>query len=156
MKELAKVVHVDNHGISIMSEVKSACSGCQQVDNCGSGQVAKAFPTKKLSLTLQSDLPLKVGDTVVLGLSDEDLLQSAWQVYLFPLIGLIFFAGIGQYFISNGFLPHELFGVLLAMLGGYLGYVLAKNKQSSPKNKAKLTPKVLRIITEKTASIEVN
>lgn len=156
MEELAKVVHVDNHTISIMSEVKSACSGCQQVDNCGSGQVAKAFPTKKLSLTLQSDLPLKVGDTVVLGLSDEDLLQSAWQVYLFPLIGLISFAGIGQYFISNGFLPHELFGVLLSTLGGYLGYALAKNKQSSPKNKAKLTPKILRIITEKKAPIEVN
>lgn len=156
MEELAKVVHVDNHTISIMSEVKSACSGCQQVDSCGSGQVAKAFPTKKLSLTLQSDLPLKVGDTVVLGLSDEDLLQSAWQVYLFPLIGLISFAGIGQYFISNGFLPHELFGVLLSTLGGYLGYALAKNKQSSPKNKAKLTPKILRIITEKKAPIEVN
>lgn len=156
MEELAKVVHVDNHTISIMSEVKSACSGCQQVDNCGSGQVAKAFPTKKLSLTLQSDLPLKVGDTVVLGLSDDDLLQSAWQVYLFPLIGLISFAGIGQYFISNGFLPHELFGVLLSTLGGYLGYVLARNKQSSPKNKAKLTPKILRIITEKIPSIEVN
>lgn len=156
MEELAKVVHVDKHTISIISEVKSACSGCQQVDNCGSGQVAKAFPTKKLSLTLQSDLPLKVGDTVVIGLSDDCLLQSAWQVYILPLIGLISFAGVGQYFISNDVLPHELFGVLLSTLGGYLGYILAKKKQSSPKNKVKLTPEILRVITEKTPSIEVN
>ena len=154
MEELATVVHVDNNTVSIISEVKSACSGCQQVDNCGSGQVAKAFPTKKLSLTLESDLPLKVGDTVVLGLSDACLLQSAWQVYLFPVIGLISFAGIGQYFISNGILPHELFGVVLSALGGYLGYSLAKNKQSSPKNKARLTPKVLRILTERITVIE--
>ena len=154
MEELATVVHVDNNTVSIMSEVKSACSGCQQVDNCGSGQVAKAFPTKKLSLTLESDLHLKVGDTVVLGLSDACLLQSAWQVYLFPLIGLISFAGVGQYFISNGTLPHELFGVVLSALGGYLGYSLAKNKQSSSKNKARLTPKILRILTERITVIE--
>lgn len=149
MEELATVVHVENHQVSVTSEVKSACSGCQQVDNCGSGQVAKAFPTKKLSLVLQSDLPVKVGDTVILGLSDDCLLQSAWQVYLFPLFGLISFAGVGQYFVNNALFPHELFGVILSVLGGYLGYVLAKKKQSSPTNKAKLTPKILRILTEK-------
>lgn len=154
MEELATVVHIENNKVSITSEVKSACSGCQQVDNCGSGQVAKAFPTKKLSLVLHSDLPLKVGDTVVLGLSDECLLQSAWQVYLFPLIGLILFAAIGQYFISNNVLPYELFGVLFALIGGYLGYALAKSKQSSPENKEKLTPKILRILTEKIPTIE--
>jgi len=145
MEELATVVRVQNNFISVSSEVKSACSGCQQVDNCGSGQVAKAFPTKKLSLTLESELALKVGDKVVLGLSDACLLQSAWQVYLLPLFGLILFAGISQYFIGKGLLPHELLGVLLAMLGGFLGYALAKKIQSSPKNKAKLTPQILRV-----------
>jgi len=154
MEELATVTHIDNNSVSVMSEVKSACSGCQQVDNCGSGQVAKAFPTKRLSLTLQSDLPLKVGDTVVLGLSNDCLLESAWQVYLLPLLGLITFAGLGQYLISNGTLPHELFGVVLSALGGYLGYSLAKRKQSSSRNKARLTPKILRTLTEKIAVIE--
>jgi len=145
MEELATVVRVENNLVSVSSEVKSACSGCQQVDNCGSGQVAKAFPTKKLSLTLVSELPLKVGDKVVLGLSDACLLQSAWQVYLLPLFGLISFAGISQYFIDKALLPHELLGVLLAILGGFLGYVLAKKIQSSPKNKTKLTPQILRV-----------
>jgi sigma-E factor negative regulatory protein RseC len=154
MEEFAKVIHVVNGAVSVTSEVKSSCSGCQQVDNCGSGQVAKAFPTKKLSLILESDLQLKVGDTVVLGLSDDCLLQSAWQVYLLPLFGLISFAGIGQYFINNGLLAHELLGVLLSTLGGYLGYVVAKNIQSSPKNKVRLTPKILRVIKEKAPTIE--
>lgn len=144
MEELAKVTHIENNLVSIESEVKSACSGCQQVDNCGSGQISKAFPTKKLSLKLYSDLPLKVGDTVVLGLSDEHLLQSAWQVYMFPLVGLISFASIGQYLTSNNFFPHELLAVTLAAVGGYLGYLLSKNVQSSTKNKQKLTPKILR------------
>lgn len=146
MEELAKVTHIENNIVSIESEVKSACSGCQQVDNCGSGQVSKAFPTKKLSLTLQSDLPLKVGDTVVLGLSDEHLLQSAWQVYMFPLIGLISFASVGQYLTHHNVFPHELLAVTLSVFGGYLGHLLSKNVQSSAKNKQKLTPKILRTL----------
>ena len=148
MEELATVVDVKNNTIAVTSEIKSACSGCQQVDNCGSGQVAKAFPTKKLSLTLQSNLSVKVGDTVVLGLSEDCLLQSAWQVYLFPVFGLISFAGLGQYFVNNNILPHELLAVLFSMLGGYLGYVLASRIQSTPKNKEKLTPKILRVLTK--------
>jgi len=144
MEELAKVTHIENNVVSIESEVKSACSGCQQVDNCGSGQVSKAFPTKKLSLKLYSDLPLKIGDTVVLGLSDEYLLQSAWQVYMFPLIGLISFASLGQYLTSHSFFPHELLAVMLSAVGGYLGYLLSKSVQSSAKNRQKLTPKILR------------
>jgi len=154
MEELATVVHIEANSISVTSEVKSACSGCQQVDNCGSGQVAKAFPTKKLSLTLKSNLSVKVGDTVILGLSDDCLLQSAWQVYLFPLFGLISFAGLGQYFVNNNILPHELLAVLLSTLGGYLGYVLAKSRQSTPENKAKLTPKILRVLTQKIPTIK--
>lgn len=146
MEELAKVTHIDNGIVSIESEVKSACSGCQQVDNCGSGQVSKAFPTKKLSLKIQSNLPLNVGDTVVLGLSDEYLLHSAWQVYMFPLIGLISFASVGQYLISHNVFSHELLAVAFSAFGGYLGYKLSKNVQSSAKNKQKLTPVILRTL----------
>ena len=154
MEELATVVHVEANTISVTSEVKSACSGCQQVDNCGSGQVAKAFPTKKLSLSLQSNLSVKVGDTVILGLSDDCLLQSAWQVYLFPVFGLISFAGMGQYFVNSNILPHELLAVLLSTLGGYLGYVLARKSQSTPSNKKKITPKILRVLTQKIPTIK--
>lgn len=156
MEELAIVTQVNAQSVSVTSEVKSACSGCQQVDQCGSGQVAKAFPTKKLSLVLHTELPVKVGDTVILGLSDSCLLHSAWQVYLFPLFGLIAFAGIGQYLIAQSVLSHELLAVLLSMFGGYLGYALAKNRQSSPKNKVKLTPKILRIISDQIPTKELN
>jgi len=155
MEELATVTHVADGMVSVTSDVKSACSGCQQVDNCGSGQVAKAFPTKKLSLTLACDLPVKVGDSVILGLADDCLLQSASQVYLFPLAGLISFAGAGQYLVNQNIFSHELIAVVLAALGGYLGHVLAKKRQSSPQNKTKLTPKILRVITNKIESVQV-
>jgi len=145
MEELATVVKVEDDLIDVVSEIKSACSGCQQVDNCGSGQVAKAFPTKHLSLTLKSHLSIKVGDTVVLSIPEGCVIESAWQVYIYPIIGLISCSGLGQYLVKHHIFSHELFAVGLGVVGGYLGFLFAKNKQATLENKGKLTPKILRI-----------
>lgn len=148
MEELATVVKVENDLIDVVSEIKSACSGCQQVDNCGSGQVAKAFPTKHLSLTLRSKLPINVGDTVVLSIPQGCVIESAWQVYIYPIIGLISCSGLGQYLVKYDIFTHELFAVVLGVIGGYLGFLLAKNKQSTLKNKDKLTPEIIRVAND--------
>ena len=94
--------------ITVESAIKSSCSGCKQVDNCGSGQVAKAFPQPKLRLDLYTELPVKIGDIVVIGLSDKHLLLSAWQVYLWPLLGLAIASVLGQWFVENEMFSHEL------------------------------------------------
>ena len=105
------VEHIVSNKITVESTIKSSCSGCNQVDNCGSGQVAKAFPQPKLSLDLYTDLPVKVGDTVVIGLSDKYLLLSAWQVYLWPLLGLVVASALGQWFVENDVFGHELIAI---------------------------------------------
>ncbi len=149
IEELATVVNANDDVFDVVSEVKSSCSGCQQVDNCGSGQIAKAFPTKKLSLTLKSDLPINQGDTVVLGIPEGCIVESAWQVYLYPLFGLIVFSALGQYWVNNHMLSHELYAVLFSGIGGYLGFLLAKKKQKTVQRVGKLTPKILRVVHQK-------
>ena len=54
MKERAIVKQVLNGQVVVESLVKSTCSQCQQVDTCGSGQVAKALPHKSLSLAIKT------------------------------------------------------------------------------------------------------
>lgn len=144
IEEQASVVAIDKDKVTVVSAIKSACSGCQQVDNCGSGQVAKAFPQKNLSLTLTSSLPLKLGDKVVLGLNESALLQSAWQVYLWPLLGLLLASWFGQYLVNNAIFSHEILAIMLGSLGGYCGFILAKNQQLKSATCAKLAPKILR------------
>jgi sigma-E factor negative regulatory protein RseC len=131
--------------ITVESEIKSSCSGCKQVDNCGSGQVAKAFPQPKLSLDLYTDLPVKIGDTVVIGLSDKHLLLSAWQVYLWPLMGLAFASVLGQWFVENEIFSHELIAIGFGVFGGYLGFLLARHQQKRGKYCDLLIPQILRI-----------
>tara|TARA_R110000744_G_scaffold112531_5_gene211171 strand:- start:2 stop:478 length:477 start_codon:yes stop_codon:yes gene_type:complete len=144
IEEQATVVAIDHDNVTVTSLIKSACGGCQQVDNCGSGQVAKAFPQKKLSLTLKSSLALELGDNVVLGLNESALLQSAWQVYLWPILGLLIASWLGQWLVINTILPHEIFAIILGILGGFGGFTLAKRQQIKSATCAKLAPKIIR------------
>jgi sigma-E factor negative regulatory protein RseC len=141
--------------VTVESEIKSSCSGCKQVDNCGSGQVAKAFPQPKLSLDLYTDLPVKIGDTVVIGLSDKHLLLSAWQVYLWPLIGLVIASFLGQWFVENEIFNHELIAIAFGVFGGYLGFCLARHQQKRGKYCNLLIPRILRITPSSINIVEI-
>tara|TARA_B110000090_G_scaffold121686_1_gene135022 strand:+ start:1401 stop:1889 length:489 start_codon:yes stop_codon:yes gene_type:complete len=150
MEELATVVAIDLISsqcskITVESQIKSTCSSCHQIDSCGSGQVSKALPKKSLIVELTTELPVKLGDVVVLGLSEKGLLQTAWQVYLWPLIGLIIFSGIGQYLVLQVIFTSEIYAIILGCIGGYLGHRLARFWQTYSKASLALMPKILRV-----------
>jgi len=156
IEELARVISVSHKNITVICDIKSACDGCKQVDSCGSGQVAKAFPQKQLSINLKTELTVKNGDMVVIGLSERCVLESAWQVYLLPILFLISFSGIGQWFVEQSVFSHEVYAIFLGMAGGYLGYRLASYLQSSKNKIDKLIPKVLRILPETIPVTEIS
>lgn len=144
IEEQATVVAINNNLITVESKVKSTCSSCQQVNECGSGQVAKAIPQRKLVVTLENSLGVKVTDIVIIGIPEDKLLQSAWQVYFLPLLGLIGFSAIGQWLNSIMLLEHEFITILLAFVGGYLGYKLARRLQNRLLCQQNLQPRLLR------------
>jgi len=151
MEELAEVIAIESGMISVVSQVKSSCNSCSQVSTCASGQVAKAIPHKKSSFILPESALLnnqrvQVGDCVVLTLPEVDVLKSAWQVYLLPIMGLLVFSALGQWLTMQAVLSHELFALGIGLAGGYLGYRLAKYLQNHPEHDEKLQPKILRVI----------
>lgn len=156
IEEVATIVCIQQQTITVESQIKSTCSGCQQVDNCGNGQVAKALPSRKMRLTLTTDLAVKKGDQVVLGINEQYLLQTAWQVYLWPLLGLIAFSALGQYLIQLSLFSHEPMAIGLGCVGAYSGYWLAKTRLSSAKRADLMLPKVLRIVPQIIPVIELD
>jgi sigma-E factor negative regulatory protein RseC len=153
IEELATVTGVCGDKATVTSMIKSSCHSCAQADSCGSGQIAKALPHKSLVIELTTKTKLKVGDQVIIALPEHELLTSALQVYLLPLMGLIIFALLGQYFISLSVINHELWLVALSFLGGYLGFSLAKylqrRKLSCSKDKRWLNPQIVKVIGAK-------
>lgn len=146
IEEQAQVTGIANGNVTVESIVKSTCSGCQQLESCGSGQIAKAFPQKKTTYTVCSKLPVKVGDRVIIGLSEKLLLSAAWQVYMWPLIGLFIGSFLGQTLVGNSTLPHELWALPFAILGGYSGFFLAKRQQKNTLHKQEWLPTLLKVL----------
>jgi len=156
IEELATVTVVAQKTITITSQIKSSCSGCAQVDTCGSGQIAKAIPQRQLTLTLPypknlGGRSLNVGDCIILGLPENNILASAGQVYLLPLSGLIVSSALGQWLVNQHVLEHELLAFGIGLIGGYLGYRLAKYRQTQGKQSLKLQPQILRVLPAKNA-----
>jgi len=157
IKELANVIAIDKGKVTVTSQIKSSCSGCAQIDTCGSGQVAKALPQAKLTLTLPYDVnalghTLAKGDCVVLAIPEKHVLSSAGQVYLIPLLGLITFSAIGQWLFKQQILAHELIALAIGLTGGYLGYRLAKFNQKQSKQSENLQPKIIEVLPSKNIS----
>ena len=146
IEERAEVTEILDQAIQVESLIKSTCDQCQQVDNCANGQVAKALPHKKMTLVIPTEDEFAVGDNVYIAIPEKYLLASAWHVYMLPLIGLIFFAGIGQYMYNQHILANELIVVVIAIFGGVLGWRLAKWWQVFSGLNQKLVPKIIKKI----------
>jgi sigma-E factor negative regulatory protein RseC len=148
IEELATVIAINGQVITVESQIKSSCSSCKQVSNCGNGQVAQAIPQRKLTMELHSSQPFKIGEHLVLGIPEKNLLTTAWQVYFWPIFGLIISSAIGEWLLQQGIFNHEFLSILLGLSGGYLGYRFAKFCLADEKNAQALLPKILRKLPE--------
>lgn len=151
IEEQATVIALIDEKITVETVVKSSCSACQQIDDCGSGQIAKAFNQKTVTFDIDAhncSSKLSLGDRVVIGLPEKLLLSAAWQVYMLPLIGLFVGGGIGQWMMYNTILTHELYALALGLVFSFMGFQLAKRLQSKANNQNKWQPKLLKVLPQ--------
>ncbi|MFM5181998.1 SoxR reducing system RseC family protein [Aeromonas veronii] len=125
-EELATVVAIEGDHAWVECERRSACSGCQQQSNCGTGTVAKAFPLKAPRLRVRLTAEVRVGQQVRLGIPQESLLRGAALVYVLPLFCLLAGALLGQLWLAPLFSGGEGITILCCLLGGVLGFLLVR------------------------------
>ncbi len=125
-EELATVVAIEGDHAWVECERRSACSGCQQQSNCGTGTVAKAFPLKAPRLRVRLTAEVRVGQQVRLGIPQESLLRGAALVYVLPLFCLLAGALLGQLWLVPLLSGGEGITILCCLLGGVLGFLLVR------------------------------
>lgn len=125
-EELATVVAIEGDHAWVECERRSACSGCQQQSNCGTGTVAKAFPLKAPRLRVRLTAEVRVGQQVRLGIPQESLLRGAALVYVLPLFCLLAGALLGQLWLAPLLSGGEGITILCCLLGGVLGFLLVR------------------------------
>jgi sigma-E factor negative regulatory protein RseC len=126
------VAKVENTLVTFALPKPQACSGCD--GKCGSLTFAKLFANKRSELTIESETPLEIGQKVDLALDDSHVIKMSLLTYMVPLLLALIFTIVA----ANVFVLAELWQVLFAIFGGYVGFLLAKAKQKGLKNRIKI------------------
>jgi sigma-E factor negative regulatory protein RseC len=128
LEEKGKVISIEDDLVWVQTQIKTTCGTCKAKDSCGTSAVAKAFSPKPNVISVYTDMSVKVGDNVVLGIDEGFVVQSSFYVYILPILGFMLFAWLGEQVFESATLQSELITVLLAFFGGWLGYLLARRK----------------------------
>ncbi|CAL1239378.1 SoxR reducing system RseC family protein [Candidatus Methylocalor cossyra] len=147
IEEEAVVAGVEAGGrVWVEKPRRSACGSCAQP--CGTAGIAEWFgqTTARLAVLSPSDLELRVGDRVVVGITEEALVMGSLGAYLLPLLGLLVGAVLGKTLAVGlaGF-PADA----AAAVGGFagLGGTIAFLRQARVLSRRELQPVVLRKIS---------
>jgi len=137
IEEAALVKSVDGSLINVVTVQSSACQQCNESTTCSTSVLSKFFGNKEIELQLESDMPLEIGDQVMLGIEEKMLLRLTMLIYLAPLFGLFLFALAGGFMETFLTLKTELLSVAMGVLGLVGGYFFIRvyiEKYLDPKN----------------------
>lgn len=130
-----KSLHVEY--LTLDSEALKSCQGCASKPLCGQSLWAKLFGVKPVDLQLE--YPQKgcfyKGQLVTIGIEEFALLRASILTFLIPLCGL--FLGV---ILGGALQTEEVFGIVLALAGLVLGFLISRffhnfyklNKQLNP------------------------
>lgn len=114
IEEQGRVMAIEHGAVWIEVLGKTACSGCTASVGCGQGLLEGLGAGRQCKrIRALSVMPLKVGDSVVVGIREDFLLRSTLAVYLLPLLGLFISAIVAQWFG---------FGEPLVIFAAFLGF----------------------------------
>lgn len=125
IEEQGIVVDVDQRYVWVETQRQSACGQCAANKGCGTSVLQKVFGNKRNILPVTGDLPVSVGDRVVIGVDESSLVKGSIAVYAMPLVSMLIFAIAGEAVASNTLslnpdamsIAGAVTGLLLSMAG---------------------------------------
>lgn len=119
----AEVITPQHQGqVEVKACTSQGCGACSLAGGCGQGLLSRWLLRRTPSFTLVTDIPLKTGDKVLLGLEATQLNKAALLQFLLPLLTLLAAAMLAEYLgMTTGI---KLF--LMALIGLSAGLVLAR------------------------------
>jgi sigma-E factor negative regulatory protein RseC len=136
IEEIGKVVATEQGFAWIETQVKTTCGSCAANDSCGTGLVAKAFTPKPEHLRISTPSPLKVGQSVKIGIPEQHLLVASMWMYLVPVAVLIVTAAV----LQNVSFFAEPMVILLSFFCTFLAYWGVSKRLKSPRFREQFVP----------------
>lgn len=154
--EEAVIVSIDNDETWIETQRKSVCGQCSANKGCGTSVLSKVVGNKHSTMKAINKIDARVGDQVVVGLSEEALLKGASMTYLLPLLYLIGFSILGQWVSTYLQLQdNELLVIIFAAAGFYLGFRHVKRFSRSISTNEQYQPVILNKINHSSVFVKL-
>jgi sigma-E factor negative regulatory protein RseC len=152
IEESGTVVAHEGGFVQVVTERRSVCGGCVANGACGTSLLERVFSRAPVPVRALNQAGAKVGDRVVIGVSERGLLAGAVALYLVPLLGLV--GGLVLGAVVGDALPGTGLASLIdtdlrALLGAVIGFALAlfwlRGYSAAGRDGAGEQPVVLRI-----------
>jgi sigma-E factor negative regulatory protein RseC len=119
----ARVLSISGGRVQVEAEAgrSSSCGHCNAAGSCGVSLFARLSGKRRVQVDAFSDLDVRVGDRVVVGLPERVMTIGSIRLYLLPLLGLFGGALLGQALDKAIFIDA---GEPCAIIGGLLGLLV--------------------------------
>lgn len=136
----AYVVAVEGETAWLEPEQTTSCGGCASASACGAkgiGTLAERLEARRFSLPNRDGL--RVGERVVVGVSEKALVKASLTAFAIPLAAMLFCGAMAQWAAGNDLVT------MVAMLGGLaLGLLGARLNAKRLNARGELSPHYLR------------
>ena len=99
-EETGIVVAIEGNFAWLETQPVSACGHCNVGDSCGTSVLGKWFSRKanhkRNRVRVLNEIDLQVGESAVVGVSDNALIKAAFIAYMLPLLSMISFSILGS------------------------------------------------------------
>lgn len=129
IEEYAIVTELINEQATLELERRTACGLCGQKRGCGNAAWGKLLGHNRHAFIADNPVNAKIGDSVLVGINEKAVLNSAFFLYVLPLVGLLIGALLADYFFSNQF--YVMLGAALGLTSGFLwvkGHLIGRNQ----------------------------
>lgn len=146
IEEQAQVVEVRGAQLVLQAQTQSACGSCSASKGCGTSVLSKVIGRKFTRFHAENSIDAEVGDTVVVGISEDALLKGSLVMYVIPVLGMLVFALAADYLLAALIDHRDLAIAGSGIMGLAFGSLMSKWYFQSQESAQRFTPVVLRKI----------
>ncbi len=146
IEEQAQVVEITGSQLVLQAQTQSACGSCSASKGCGTSVLSKVIGRKFTRFQAENNIDAEVGDTVVVGISEDALLKGSMVMYVIPILSMLIFSLAANYFLEAGVVYRDLIIAASGITGLVFGSLMSKRYFQRQSSKQRFTPVVLRKI----------
>lgn len=140
IEETGRVLSIEDGFADVETIRTSSCTSCRARHGCGHHAIAQVSSSNRMRMRAIDPLSVEVGQSVVVGIPEDTLLQASVWMYLIPLLGLVSGAVIPSLWGGGSDIA-----VIFSIIGFAGGLLLARGKSKQEMNNLNYYPKILRV-----------